>query len=107
MSLESRLKKQATIIDTIDGFLGPATSFMYLSGSESLQSLATILSVAEVALLKVPFAFSYIAKTGDVSSLLYWVPKEFLANFNKYSGFLDIIPTYVLRVNNYLNKQKR
>ena len=104
MSLESRLKKQAAFIDVVDGVLGPSTSFMYMSGSESLQSLATILSVAEVALLKIPFAFSYIAKTGDVSSLLYWAPKELFANLNMYGGFLDIIPTYALRVNYHLSK---
>lgn len=105
MSLESRLVKQSKIVDWVDGFVGPLATMMYLSGSESLQSAATILNVAELCLLKIPFTLSYIAKTGDVHSLLYFAPKELFSNLTPYGGFLDIIPTYYLRVDHYLSKQ--
>ena len=106
MSLESKLKKRANRIDWIDGFLGPTTALMYLSGSEFLHQTALVLSIAELALFKVPFVLSYIGATNDVKSLLYWVPKEIFANSSPIGGFLDIIPTYSLRVNYHLNARK-
>ena len=98
------LVKQAKRIDTIDAFTGPLTTALYYSGSSSLQSLGLVISVAEVALLKTPFILSYIAKTKDYTSLLHWVPKEIVSNAFQAGGFLDIVPTYLMRVQYMKNK---
>ncbi len=103
----NNLIKGSTRIDWIDGFLGPATALMYLSGSEELQTIGYILSVAELAILKAPFVLKYIAKSNDYLSLVYWIPKEIFANMNPVGGFLDIIPTYISRVAYFVDKNKK
>lgn len=104
MSLESRLISQSKVVDWVDGFIGPISTLMYLSGSESLHHVATVLSLSELFFLKMPFTMSYISKTNDFGSLLYFAPKELFANLTPYGGFLDIIPTYYIRVDHKLNR---
>ena len=102
MALNDVIRKNlisgAKRIDWIDGFLGPATALMYLTGSEELKNMAYIINIGELSLLKAPFIINYLSKTKDLTSILYWLPKEIFANINPVGGFLDIIPTYISRV---------
>ena len=93
-----KLSKRASRLDFIDAFTGPISSLCMYSGSEYLFNFGVALSVAEFALLKLPFMFSYVSKTKDYSSLLFLAPKEAAANFTVAGGFLDIVPAYKLRV---------
>ena len=97
-----KLSRRATWVDLIDSVTGPLSSMFYYSGSEYLFQLGVGISIAEIALVKLPFMYSYIKKTGDYKSLIFLGPKEALANMNQLSGFLDIIPAYKLRVDYFL-----
>lgn len=105
MSLDSRLLGFAKVIDSVDCVTGPLGSLCYYSGDEHLAFLGLAVNIAELALLKIPFMLTYVAKTGDLTSLLYWVPKEIFANVSKPGGFLDIVPTYLMRTEYVLSKK--
>lgn len=103
MSLEKTLSrssflKYSTFIDIFDAISGPLCFLMYSSGSEHLHQAANILSGIELGLVKAPFVFSYISKTKDWKSLLYWAPKEFVSNYVPVASVIDIIPAYRARV---------
>lgn len=102
---KQQLSKKAKRLDCIDAILGPFSSFCYMSGSDFLFSVGVATSVAEIALLKIPFMINYISKTKDYTSLLYVGPKELVANCTIAGGFLDIVPAYALRVDYMLNKK--
>ncbi len=102
---KQKLSKKAKRLDCIDAVLGPFSSFCYMSGSDFLFSVGVATSIAEIALLKIPFMTQYISKTKDYTSLLYLGPKEIIANCSIAGGFLDIVPAYALRVEYILNKK--
>ncbi len=93
------LRKKARTLDTIDAIVGPATTLCYYSGSSFLQNAAVATSIAEVALLKLPFMMDYVRQTNDYKALMFWIPKEIFANFTPNGGIMDIAPTYMLRTN--------
>lgn len=100
-----KLSKRAGRLDFIDAFTGPISSLCFYSGSEYLFNFGVALSIAEVALIKIPYMISYISKTKDYSSLLFLAPKEAAANFTMMGGFLDIVPAYKLRVDYVLRNK--
>ncbi len=98
MSLE-RLCKTAKRIDTVDAITGPLSVALYHSGSDVLYTAGVVISAAELLLLKVPWVLSYMAQTKDVVAPLFIIAKEVVANSNRISGIIDIIPFYTMVVN--------
>jgi hypothetical protein len=97
-------KSKAQKIDMVDAFLGPLASLGYLSGSEFLFSTSLFASSAELLLVKVPFIAKYVSKTKDYKSLYFFAVKELMLNASMYGGFVDVIPSYSLRINYMLSK---
>ena len=104
-SEKQKLSKQARNIDRVDMVLGPASSLAYLSGSEYLFTAGIALSMFELCAVKIPFIARYVSKTKDYRSLYYFGLKEIMLNIGKYGGFVDILPSYTLRVDYVLSKQ--
>ena len=104
-SEKQQLSRQARNIDRIDVFLGPTSVLAYLSGSEYLYSVGIALSMFELCAVKIPFIAKYVSKTKDYKSLYYFGAKELMLNIGKYGGFVDIFPSYSLRVDYMLDKK--
>jgi hypothetical protein len=99
------LSKRARHIDKVDMLFGPASVLAYLSGSEYLFSAGIALSMIELCVVKLPFITRYVSKTKDYKSLYYFCLKELMLNVGNYGGFVDIFPSYTLRVDYMLNKK--
>ena len=103
MSLENKLSrssflKYATFVDIFDAISGPLSLLLYSSGSEYLSSVANVLNFVELGLVKAPFIVSYLSKTKDFGSLLYWAPKEIASNYIPFCSLIDVVPAYHARI---------
>jgi hypothetical protein len=91
------LSKKAKTIDTLDAIVGVTSAFCMWSGSETLYTTAVALNLIELSVVKLPFVLSYVQQTQDCKALLYWAPKEVLANTSPLGSLLDIVPAYYMR----------
>lgn len=103
MSLESKVSrssflKYATFVDVFDAVSGPLCLALYSSGSEYLTNVANVLNFIEIGVVKAPFVLSYLSKTKDFGSLIYWAPKEIASNFIPLCSLIDIVPAYRARI---------
>ena len=103
MSLENKVSrssflKYATFVDIFDAVSGPLCLALYSSGSQYLSTVADILNFVELGIVKAPFILSYISRTSDFGSLLYWAPKELASNFIPLCSLIDVVPAYHARV---------
>lgn len=109
MSLESKLSKSpllkaATFVDFFDGISGPLCYLAHLSANPYFTEFSNDLSFVELALIKAPFMIYYLSKTKDFTSLLYWLPKEFVSNYVPIGSLIDIVPAYIGRVKAFERK---
>lgn len=104
MALEKLLVNYAKTLDTVDCFTGPFGALCRHTHDPTLSTLGLVVNMAELALLKIPFTALYLSRTGDVTSLFYWAPKELFANLTVPGGFLDVIPAYAMRTQYILQK---
>ena len=107
MPLETILNKKqiqssADLVDAMDLINGPLCYLLISSGSKTLENIGIALSVSEILFSKIPFVTSYIRQTKDYKALIYWVPKEILANSIPVNGLLDIFPAYKWRAESTL-----
>ncbi len=103
MSLE-KLCKSAKKIDIIDAITGPLSVALYNSGSDVFYTAGVVVSVAEIAFLKLPFIVNYLVQTKDVKTSFFMAAKEAVANVNKVSGLVDVVPFYVMAMNYKMSK---
>ncbi len=85
--------KFAKTIDNVDMFLGPFTSAMKLSGSESLEYFGWVIDLTELS-AKAFFGLIYAYESKNYSALLDWIPREIFAKSLPYGGLLNIPRSY-------------
>lgn len=100
-----KLKKQSSLVDKIDRITGPLSFALIATGSQNLEKIGYMLSITELVLLKTPFVLKYTYQTRDFKSLLYWIPKEIVSNYQPINGLIDIFPVYRWRTNVYLKNK--
>ena len=98
-----QLIKRANFIDKMDAITGPFSALCYQSGSDTLATIGGFVNAVELA-VKIPFAISYVAQTGDKKALFYWGVKEVIANVNPTLGYIDIVPFYAMRTKYFLRE---
>ncbi|MGE0793235.1 MAG: hypothetical protein AB7V77_03605 [Candidatus Woesearchaeota archaeon] len=101
------IKKYASLVDTIDLMTGPLSFALIATGSKNLSAIGAFISTTELLLLKAPFVLSYLSKTKDYNSLIYWVPKELISNYIPVNGLIDIFPAYRWRCNYFLSNETK
>ncbi|MGM5480308.1 MAG: hypothetical protein ACQESC_02500 [Nanobdellota archaeon] len=106
MGLESKLYRHSRLVDRIDFVIGPLSALCYASGSEYLEKIGMGLDIFEMAVLKGPFIARYLLKTKDYKALMFWVPKEIIANTYRMAGIIDVAPVYQYRAKYVLSKQE-
>lgn len=106
MSLE-KLCRFAKRIDKIDAITGPLSVGLYHSGSDVLYGVGVAISVAELAFLKLPWVASYLMQTKDVVVPAFITAKEVVANANRVSGIIDIIPFYSMAMQYQASRAKK
>ncbi len=102
---DKQLLKYANWVDNIDRILGPITSTCQLYGTPTIVAISTILSYAEVLLLKTPFIYKYVKRTGDYDALVTWIPKEIFANTVPYGNLIDIMKSYRNRTRRFFESK--
>ena len=104
---ERQLLRKARAIDRVDRFLGPLESTLQVYGSPFWAGVGVALEVAELAFMKIPFAYSYLKKTKDYDALYSWLPKEIFATMVPYGDFIDLTSAYHNRVQKFYERKVR
>lgn len=102
---DKKLLYYARSIDRIDRILGPIESVLQFYGSPPMQVAGTILEIAELGLLKIPFIIKYLRQTKDYDALYSWLPREIFAISVPFGDFIDISKAYHNQARNYFEKK--